>query len=57
MTGDIIWFRYVIFADIPAYLALGWEWDGKPLQLHDVMCGKKSSELRIKIRLKTKKEL
>ncbi len=31
MTGDIIWFRYVKFSDIPAYLALGWEWDGEPL--------------------------
>ena len=31
MTGDIIWMRYVKYNDIPAYLALGWEWDGKPL--------------------------
>ena len=31
MTGDIIWFRDVKYNDIPAYLALGWEWDGKPL--------------------------
>jgi hypothetical protein len=27
----ITWFRYVRFADIPAYLALGWKWNGRPL--------------------------
>jgi hypothetical protein len=27
----IKWFRYVCFVDIPAYLSLGWEWDGMPL--------------------------
>ena len=30
----IRWFRYVRYEDIPAFLALGWEWDDKEPPLH-----------------------
>ena len=32
--GKITWARYVAFADIPRYLALGWEWDADAPPLH-----------------------
>jgi len=36
MSGDraISWFRYVPIADIPAYLAIGWEWNPAAWPLH-----------------------
>ena len=35
MTSSITrWFRYVAFQDIPAYLALGWEWSQDDPPLH-----------------------
>jgi hypothetical protein len=34
MTDRITWHRYVPIADIPAYLALGWDWNDRETPLH-----------------------
>jgi hypothetical protein len=37
MTDGISWVCYVPFADIEAYLALGWTCDERPKTLHPVL--------------------
>jgi hypothetical protein len=34
VSDKITWHRYVRFADIPAYLSAGWEWDQHETPLH-----------------------